>query len=85
MKAYDNGDMMVTVTTRAITREEDYPTQKAAAPPSSVSTDGAEKKHNIPVSKKKSFKKVRKGRSRPKLNSKRDRRKGKNNANKRRH
>ncbi|XP_057544150.1 uncharacterized protein LOC130823534 [Amaranthus tricolor] len=84
--SYDNGDMTVTVTTKIIAREEEeYPIQKAAAPLSAASTEEPGKKIKIPVSSKKSFKKASKGRSRPKLNSKRDRRKGKNNANKRRH
>lgn len=37
---------------------------------------GKDKKHNLPITKKKLFKKVAKQRSRPKLRSKRDKKKG---------
>lgn len=83
--SYENGDMTVTVTTSKIIHEEEeeYPVEKSA-PLTPVST-GAVKKHNIPVSKKKPFKKATKGKSRTRLVSKRDRRKGKINGIKKRH
>lgn len=82
---YENGDVMVTVTTSEITPEEiEHTREKSAVPLPQLSIGGAGKKHNIPVSKKKPFKKATKGKSRPKLHTKRDRRKGKKN-NKKRH
>ncbi|KAK6932496.1 Nucleolar protein 12 [Dillenia turbinata] len=70
---YEHGDMQVTVITSEISREEENATGKPAAPPLSV--EGAEKKHNIPVQKKQ-FKKVAKGKSRPKLQKRKDKKKG---------
>uniref|UniRef100_A0A803LPM7 Uncharacterized protein n=1 Tax=Chenopodium quinoa TaxID=63459 RepID=A0A803LPM7_CHEQI len=82
--SYENGDIMVTVTTSEIGHEEN-PTEKSASLiPQSGSTGEAVKKQNIPVSKKKAFKKSTKGRSRTKLVSKRERRKGKINGKKKR-
>ncbi|XP_021726346.1 ankyrin repeat and KH domain-containing protein 1-like [Chenopodium quinoa] len=82
--SYENGDIMVTVTTSEIGLEES-PTEKSAPLlPLPGSTGEAVKKQNIPVSKKKAFKKSTKGRSRTKLVSKRERRKGKINGKKRR-
>ncbi|XP_074269949.1 uncharacterized protein LOC141592949 [Silene latifolia] len=74
---YENGDVMVTVTTSDLTRkeEEDRPLTKSTSLPPAF-TKGAGKQHNIPVRKKKPMKKVRKGSSRPKLQNKRERRKG---------
>ena len=74
---YDNGGVKVTVTTTAISHEEECLTEKLpAAAPKFVA--GSEKKHNnLPVSKKKPFKKIAKKRSRPKPQNKRDRKKGK--------
>ncbi|KAL2932109.1 Nucleolar protein 12 [Bienertia sinuspersici] len=83
--SYDNGNMMVTVTTSEITHEEEeeHPIKKSA-PLTPISTGEESKKHNIPVSKKKStFKKGVRGKSRTKLLCKRDRRNGKKTANKR--
>ncbi|XP_016433977.1 uncharacterized protein LOC107760445 [Nicotiana tabacum] len=74
---YDNGDVQVIVTTSEISREEDFPAQ---VPPIVVlQHDGETKnsKQNIPVIKKKPFKRVAKKRSRPKPQNKRDRKKGK--------
>ncbi|GAB2298724.1 hypothetical protein Dimus_032798 [Dionaea muscipula] len=72
---YDNGNIKVTVTTSEISRAEvdqDHPSEKSAA--------GAVKKHNIPVSKKSStFKKAGRQKSRPKLQKKREKKKGRNN------
>lgn len=81
---YENGEVMVTVTTSEIRHDEvEHPSEKSAPLPI-VSTVEAGKKHIIPVSKKKAFKKATKGKSRPKLHSKRDRKKGKK-GNKKRH
>ncbi|KAL9243572.1 hypothetical protein vseg_017444 [Gypsophila vaccaria] len=73
---YENGDVIVTVTTSELTREEeeDHPVRKPRSLPP-VSTD-ARKQNKVPVCKIKPFKKVRKGSSRPKLQNKRERRKG---------
>ncbi|XP_068325187.1 ribosomal RNA-processing protein 17 [Pyrus communis] len=72
---YDNGEMKVVVTTSEISREEESdPDEKPeAAVPESV---GASKKHKIPVKKTKPLKKAAKRKSRPKLQRKRDKRKG---------
>ncbi|RVX08416.1 hypothetical protein CK203_014261 [Vitis vinifera] len=73
---YDNGDTKVIVTTSEISREEEnHLTEKTqgAAPPAIV---GSKKKHNVPVSKKKAFKRVVRHRSQPKLQRKRDKKKG---------
>jgi len=82
---YENGDVMVTVTTSEIAPEEiQHTREKSAVPLPQLSIGGAGKKHNIPLAKKKPFKKATKGKSRPKLHTKRVRRKGKKN-NKKRH
>lgn len=72
---YDNGEMKVIVTTSEISREEESdPDEKPeAALPESV---GPSKKHKIPVKKTKPLKKAAKRKSRPKLQRKRDKRKG---------
>ncbi|GMY37232.1 ribosomal RNA-processing protein 17-like [Fagus crenata] len=76
MTTYDDGSMKVTVTTSEISREEEIvPSDKTeAAVPRST---GADKKHNVPVIKKKAFKRVAKSKSRPKPQNKRDKKKGK--------
>lgn len=74
---YDNGDMKVTVMTSEISHEEEiYPNEKTQKTPV-PKLIGADRKHNVPV-KKKPFKSVTKRKSRPKPQSKRDKRKGKN-------
>ena len=74
MKTYENEDLKVTVITSEISREESYPVErKEAAVAQSVVAD---KRHNIPVKKKKPFKSA-KHRSHPKPRSKRDKKKGK--------
>ncbi|KAL6221174.1 hypothetical protein ACLB2K_008926 [Fragaria x ananassa] len=80
---YDNGDIKVTVTTSEISQEvEIHPVKKTeAVVPETV---GANKKNNVPVSKKKPFKKVGKRKSGPKMQKKRDKRKGKEKGSKRR-
>ncbi|KAK9936266.1 hypothetical protein M0R45_013115 [Rubus argutus] len=80
---YENGDIKVTVTTSEISREEEInPVEKTEAiVPETV---GANKKNNVPVSKKKPFKKVGKRKSGPKMQKKRDKRKGKEKSTKRR-
>jgi len=81
---YENGDVTVTVTTSEITPEEiEHPREKSAEPLPPLSIGGAGKRHNIRITKKKPFKKATKGKSRPKLRTKRDRRKGKKNDKKR--
>ncbi|XP_041026155.1 ribosomal RNA-processing protein 17 [Juglans microcarpa x Juglans regia] len=74
---YDNGNMKVTVTTSEISHQQEIPpidkTLTAAVPQST----GADRKHNVPLSKKKTFKRVGKQKSRPKPQNKRDRKKGK--------
>ncbi|KAI3498847.1 hypothetical protein L1887_34633 [Cichorium endivia] len=77
-KVYDTGSVKVLVTTSEISREDD--SLKGAEIPKLP--PGPEKKHNLPV-KKKQFKKVEKRRSRPKTQTKRDKRKGKNKVEKR--
>jgi ribosomal RNA-processing protein 17 len=73
---YDHGNMKVTVTTSEISPEEEtFPSDKTqVAVPQLI---GADKKHNMPVTKKKAFKRAAKPKSRPKPQSKRDRKKGK--------
>ncbi|XP_027105170.1 uncharacterized protein [Coffea arabica] len=75
---YDNGDMKVTVTTREISREDEYPSQRPL-PEAPQLDEGPEKKkkHVVSVSKKKQFKKAARMRSHPKPQSKRDKRNGK--------
>ncbi|KAI3732067.1 hypothetical protein L1987_63264 [Smallanthus sonchifolius] len=75
-KVYDTGNVKVMVTTSEISREDD----SAEIPKLPL---GSEKKPNLPVIKKKLFKKVEKRRSRPKTLTKRDKRKGKNKVEKR--
>lgn len=79
---YDNGDLEVTVTTSEISHEaENLPSEKTpAAVPHFI---GVDKKHQIPVSKCKSFKKVAKQKSQ-KPQSKRNKKKGKKKNQKRR-
>ncbi|OVA10241.1 Nucleolar protein 12 [Macleaya cordata] len=75
MKTYDNGEMTITVTTSEISREEDENVrEKTCLVPRSSET---EKKHSIPVIKKKPMKTSGKRRSLPKPQKKRDRRMGK--------
>ncbi|KAF3972335.1 hypothetical protein ACB098_05G199100 [Castanea mollissima] len=77
MTTYDNGNMKVTVTTCEISREEEtLPSDKTeAAVPRPA---GADKKHTVPVTKKKAFKRVARTKSRSKPQNKRDKKKGKN-------
>ncbi|XP_048438624.1 ribosomal RNA-processing protein 17 [Pyrus x bretschneideri] len=72
---YDKGEMKVTVTTHDIFREEesDRDEKTEAAVPESV---GASEQHNVPVRKTKPPKKAARRKSRPKLQRKRDKRKG---------
>lgn len=74
-KTYENDDLKVTVVTSEINPEEEsYPSERkvAAVSPDSVEAD---KRHVVPVSNKKSFKKAAKHRSRPRPASKRDKKK----------
>lgn len=77
MKTYENDDLKVTVVTSEINPEDgSYPSERkeaAVIPPSVVS----DKRQGVPISNKKSFKKVAKQRSRPRPSSKRDKKKGK--------
>lgn len=74
---YDNGDVKVMVTTSEISREEELPSEKPEAVVPRLIGGSKDKQRNIPVIKKKAFKRVEKRRSRPKLQTKRDKRKGK--------
>lgn len=76
---YDNGDMKVTVTTSEISREDkdDHSGKMQTAVPMSRLAAGDDKKHNLAVTKKKSFKKVSKHKLRSKPHNKRDKKKGK--------
>jgi ribosomal RNA-processing protein 17 len=79
---YDNGDMQVTVTTSEISREEeDGHSEKTQVTVPRLNE--ADKSHKLSVSKKNSFKKVLKHKSRSKPQNKRDRKKGKTNTKKR--
>ncbi|XP_071690048.1 uncharacterized protein [Rutidosis leptorrhynchoides] len=69
-KVYDTGKVKVMVTTSEISREDDS-VKIPKLPP------GSEKNSNLQVIKKKPFKKVEKRKSRPKAQTKRDKRKGK--------
>ncbi|KAG8365468.1 hypothetical protein BUALT_Bualt18G0107900 [Buddleja alternifolia] len=83
MTMYDNGDMQVTVTTSEIAREEDYPIVGAEGErPQPVETS-EKSKQKIPVIRKKLINRAPKKRSRPKPQSKRDKRKGKKKSDKR--
>lgn len=82
---YESGDVRVTVTTSQISREEEE--EKTANERSQLEAAPnhleKQKQNNVPVTKKKQFKKVAKKRSHPKPQSKRDKRKGKKKNNKR--
>ncbi|KAJ0082203.1 hypothetical protein Patl1_10874 [Pistacia atlantica] len=80
---YDNGEMKVTVTTSEITGDEEN-FNSGNTPATVPSFIGINKKHNIPVSKSKPFKKVARRKSRSKPQSKRDKKKGKKKNQKRR-
>ncbi|KAL0544034.1 hypothetical protein IC582_019145 [Cucumis melo] len=74
-RTYDNGNVKVTVTTSEVSREGEIdPIDKPQTAIAQLL--GKDKKHNLPITKKKLFKKVAKQRSRPKLRSKRDKKKG---------
>ncbi|KDP20891.1 hypothetical protein JCGZ_21362 [Jatropha curcas] len=73
---YDNGDMKVTVTTSEISREDkDLGSEKTLTAVPILT--GVDKKHNLGVSKKKSFKKASKHKSQSKPHNKRDKKKAK--------
>ncbi|EOY28403.1 Uncharacterized protein TCM_029979 [Theobroma cacao] len=73
---YDSGNMTVTVTTSEISREEEnFASVKTHTAMHRSVGDGVDRKHNLPVSKRKPLKKVARHRSRPP--TKRDRNKGK--------
>lgn len=75
---YDNGDVKVMVTTSEINGdEEELKSEKTEEDVPRLATGSQGKLHKIPVSKKKPFKRVEKRKSRPKPQSKRDKRKGK--------
>jgi len=76
-KTYENADLKVTVVTSEINPEEEsYPGERKeeTVTPHSV---GADKGQRVPISNRKSFKKVAKQKSRPKPSNKRDKKKGK--------
>lgn len=73
---YDSGNIKVTVTTSEVSRDEEiYPIDDK---PQTATTQlvAKDKMHNLPITKKKPFKKVAKQKSRPKPRSKRDKKKG---------
>lgn len=72
---YDSGNIKITVTTSEVSREEEI---DLIEKPQTATTQlfAKDKKHNLPIAKKKPFKKVSKQRSRPKPQSKRDKKKG---------
>lgn len=75
---YDNGDVKVMVTTSEIIGdEEELKSEKMEKDVPRLTTGSKEKQHKIPVTKKKPFKRVERRKSRPKPQSKRDKRKGK--------
>ncbi|KAK1375254.1 ribosomal RNA-processing protein 17 [Heracleum sosnowskyi] len=75
---YDNGDVKVMVTTSEINgEEEELKSEKMEKDVTRLATGSKEKQQKIPVTKKKPFKRVGKKKSRPKPQSKRDKRKGK--------
>lgn len=74
--------MKVTVTTSEISHEEEtFPNEKTQAPV--AQPIGADRKHNVPVTTKKPFKRVAKRKSHPRPQNKRDKRKGKKKTQKR--
>nr|GEW75550.1 hypothetical protein [Tanacetum cinerariifolium] len=73
-KVYANGSVKVMVTTSEISREDDTTNVNQRVDEVPKSNSGPEKKQNLPVIKKKPFKKVEKRRSRPKTLTKRDKR-----------
>ncbi|XP_044462014.1 ribosomal RNA-processing protein 17 [Mangifera indica] len=73
---YDNGNMKVTVITSEIAGEEEN-IPSGNTPATVLSSIGVNKKHNIPVHKSKSFKKVARHKSQSKPQNKRNKKKGK--------
>lgn len=78
-KTYENEDLKVTVVTSEINPEEESEPSGRKEAALSLHSAVADKKQGVPISNKKSFKKVSKHRSRPKPKpqSKRDKKKGK--------
>lgn len=75
MTTYDNGNIKVTVTTSEVSREEEIdPIDKTQT--ATTQLFAKDKKHNLPITKKKPFKKVARQKSRSKPRSKRDKKKG---------
>ncbi|GKV45911.1 hypothetical protein SLEP1_g52937 [Rubroshorea leprosula] len=75
---YNNSNMTITVTTSDISREEETLAGENIRPTIPMpKLAEANKKHNLPVSRNKSFKKVAKHKTRPKPLKKRDKKKGK--------
>lgn len=65
------------MTTSEVSREDEIdPIDKPQTATVTAQFLGKDKKHNLPITKKKLFKKVAKQRGRPKLRSKRDKKKG---------
>ncbi|XP_023003425.1 ribosomal RNA-processing protein 17 [Cucurbita maxima] len=72
---YDSGNIKVTVTTSEVRREEEIdPIDKPQASTSQLLAK--DKKHSLPITKKKPFKKVARKKSRSKSRSKTDKKKG---------
>ncbi|XP_074331312.1 uncharacterized protein LOC141668357 [Apium graveolens] len=74
---YDNGDVKVMVTTSEINGDEEEFKSEMEKDVPRLTTGSKEKQHKISVTKKKPLKRVEKRKSRPKPQSKRDKRKGK--------
>lgn len=75
---YDNGDLKVTVTTSKISPEdEDFPSEKTGEGAVVAQPIATQRKHNVPVAKKKAFKRVGRNKSRPKSHNRKDKKKGK--------
>lgn len=74
---YDNGDLKVTVTTSEISREDEaFPIEKIGERAVAQSVT-AQRKHNVPVTKKKPFKRVARSKLRPKSHNRKDKKKAK--------
>lgn len=78
MMKYDNGEMQVTVTTSEIAKEEECPIDRSEVVRSQSAKEFETNKQKMPpVKRKKLIKSIQKKRSRPKPQSKRDKRKAK--------
>ncbi|XAR59113.1 hypothetical protein NMG60_11014767 [Bertholletia excelsa] len=74
---YDGGDVKVTVITSEISREEEIPSAKLQGAPLPSVGEDVKRHRNVPLHKKKPFKKVAKNKAWKKSHNKKDRSKGK--------